>query len=343
MFPLFKPFWMKKIIFFLILFFSYSVSFSQRISTSDFKLLTKKEDSLKSLALEIIQGRTAADRFKADSHFTKMFVRALKIRNSFDYSFDSLITISKLLPSDGSFKIFTWQMVINDYVVRQHGAIQMKTNDGGLKLFPLIDKSDITNNMVDTIGNNFGWIGAVYYRLIEKQASDKNYYTLLGYDENNLNSNKKIVEVLTFNDGEPLFGGSYFSFSNNTVTSNFGSRIILEYKKNASPRLTYDEDQDMIIYEHLISESGEPQKKYTYIPDGDYEGLQWKNGKWVHVNKVYTQILKDGAAPVPNPIRDEKGDIDESKLTRNGTDQETNTNTPPIAEKPTKTKTSPKK
>ncbi len=118
---------MKKIIFFLVIFFFYNVSFSQKISTNDLKLLTKKEDSLKSFALQIIQGRTAADRFKADSHFTKMFVRALKIPHSFDYSFDSLITISKLLSQNDSFKIFTWQMVINDHVIRQHGAIQMKT------------------------------------------------------------------------------------------------------------------------------------------------------------------------------------------------------------------------
>ncbi len=334
---------MKKTVCLLIIFFSYGVSFSQKISTNDLKVLRKKEDSLKSLALEIIQGRTAADRFKADSHFTKMFVRALKIPQSFDYPFDSLITISKLLPSDGSFKIFTWQMVINDYVVRQHGAIQMKTKDGSLNLFPLIDKSDITKNPADTIGNNFGWIGAVYYRLIEKQAFGKNYYTLLGYDENNLNSNKKIIEVLTFDGGKPLFGGSYFSFQDNDIARNSGSRFILEYKKNASPRLTYDEDQDMIIYEHLISESGEPQKKYTYIPDGDYEGLQWKNGKWVHINKVYTQKLEDGAAPVPIPIRDEKGNIDETKLTRYGTEEETNPATQPVTEKPTKTKASPKK
>src|SRR5688500_7517977 len=212
---------MKKTGFLLIMFFFYSVSFSQRISTNDRKLLTKKEDSLKSLALQIIQGRTAADRFKADSHFTKMFVRALKIPHSFDYTFDSLVTISKLLPSDASFKIFTWQMVINDHVVRQHGAIQMKTKDGSLNLFPLIDKSDITENPADTIGNNLGWIGAVYYRLIEKQVFGKSYYTLLGYDENNLNSNKKIVEVLTFNDVKPLFGVSYFSFPDNDITRNF--------------------------------------------------------------------------------------------------------------------------
>jgi hypothetical protein len=210
-------------------------------------------------------------------------------------------------------------MVVNDYVVRQHGAIQMRTKDS-LHLFPLIDKSDVTRGVADTAGNNRGWIGAVYYHLIEKEAFGKKYYTLLGYDENNINSNKKIVEVLTFNNGEPMFGGSYFSDPD--TKKHFGSRLILEYKKNASPRLAYDEDQDMIIYEHLISETGEPQKKYTYIPDGDYEGLKWKDGKWVHIEKVFTQKLKEGEAPVPEPIRDDKGTIDENKLKNNEKDDE---------------------
>lgn len=307
---------MNKILFpaLLFLFFCTS-SFSQKISPNDFKILRKKEDSLKKLSLQIIQGITAEDRFYADSQFTKMFVRALKTPNSFYYPFDSLITISKLVPADSSFKIFTWQMVVNDYVVRQHGAIQVRTKDGSLHLFPLIDKSDITTKTSDTIGDNRGWIGAVYYRIIEKQAFGKNYYTLLGYDENNINSNKKIVEVLTFNNDQPLFGGPYFSLPGND--KNFVSRLILEYKKNAGPRLAYDDDQDMIIYEHLISESGEPQKKYTYIPDGDYEGLKWRDGKWVHIEKVFTQKLKEGEAPVPNPIRDDKGTIDENKLKYN--------------------------
>jgi hypothetical protein len=304
-----------------VLFF-HSASFAQKISAGDIKILRRKEDSLKKISLQIIQGITSNDRFNADSQFTRLFVRALKTQGSFYYPFDSLITISKLVAPDSTFKIFTWQMVINDYVVRQHGAIQMNTKDGSLQLFPLIDKSDVTNHIADTTGNNFGWIGAVYYHIIKKQAFGKNYYTLLGYDENNINSNKKIVEVLTFNNGQPLFGGAYFSFPDNTIKKNFGSRLILEYKKNAGPRLAYDEDQDMIIYEHLISESGEPQKKYTYIPDGDYEGLKWKDGKWVHIEKVFTQKLKEGEAPVPNPIRDDKGTIDENKLKENGGESE---------------------
>ena len=306
---------MNKIFLFLIsVFFFGSTCFAQQLSKTNRKELQKEEDSLKTFALQIIQGRNADDRFAADSQFTKMFVRALKINGSFDYPFDSLITISKLSPQDNSFKIFTWQLVVNDEVVRKHGAIQMRTNDGSLKLFPLIDRTDITKNIADTITNNFGWIGAVYYKLIEKKAFGKNYYTLLGYDENNINSDRKIIEVLTFTDGKPVFGGSFFSFQDNSINKNSFARYIMEYKKDASPRLTYDSEMDMIIYEHLISETGEPNKKYTYIPDGDYEGLKWADGKWVHIEKVFTQKTPEGQEPVPLPIRDAKGNINETKL-----------------------------
>ena len=302
--------------FFIFFLFTGNIVFAQNISLANKKELQKKEDSLKILATEIIQGRNAADRLNADSQFTKMFVRALKINHSFDYPFDSLSTISRLIPGDSSFKIFTWQMVVNEYVTRQHGAIQMRTADGLLKLFPLIDKSAITLDKEDTIGNNLGWMGAVYYKLIEKKSFGKNYYTLLGYDENNINSNKKVIEILTFKDGEPIFGGANFSFQDNSVIKKTRARYVMEYKKNSSPRLTYDPDQDMIIYEHLISETGEPNKKYTYIPDGDYEGLKWVDGKWVHIQKVFTQKTPEGQEPVPEPIRDAQGNIDYSKLNK---------------------------
>jgi hypothetical protein len=327
---------MNKLTILLVFLFLNNVISAQKINLAELKILQKKEDSLKTLSLKIIQGRSAADRFVADSEFTKMFVRALKIKNSFHYSFDSLITISKLSPPDSSFKIFTWQMFINDNVIRQHGAIQIRTQDGSLKLLPLIDKSDIIKNMTDTIGNNFGWVGAVYYKIIQTQTGGKNFYTLLGYDENNIRSNKKIVEVLTFDNGQPIFGGSYFNFSDDSASNQNPARVILEYKKNASPRLVFDTDQDMIIYEHLMSQTDEPKKKYTYVGDGDYEGLKWKDGKWMHVEKVYTQKTKEGDEPIPNPIRDASGDIDQTKLKNNGLSDDE------IKEAPVKTVTKPK-
>ncbi len=289
-------------------------SFAQGNSKTNLKLLEQKEDSLKNYARKIIQGINADDRFNADSIFTRVLVRALKTPHSFHYPFDSLETISRLYSPDSLFRIFTWQLVINENVIRQHGAIQMKTHDGSLKLYPLIDKSDITTNVTDTVGNNYGWIGAIYYRIIQKKSSNQNYYTLLGYDENNIRSSRKMIEVLNFLNDEPTFGGRYFSYEEDTVFKTSQSRYIMEYKKDAGPRLMYDKDLDMIIVEHLVSESNEPKKKWTLVGDGDYEGFKWKNGKWVHVEKVFNYVTPEGEAPVPTPIRNTEGVLDENKL-----------------------------
>ncbi|MEP6597788.1 MAG: hypothetical protein ABJA71_17665, partial [Ginsengibacter sp.] len=93
--------------FFAVFLLLCNIAFAQHLSLADKQNLQKKEDSLKTLAIDIIQGRTSSDRLIADSQFTKIFVRALKINNSFYYPFDSLITISRLVPEDSTFKIFT--------------------------------------------------------------------------------------------------------------------------------------------------------------------------------------------------------------------------------------------
>ncbi|MEJ7675777.1 MAG: hypothetical protein WKF59_24495 [Chitinophagaceae bacterium] len=78
------------------------------------------------------------------------------------------------------------------------------------------------------------------------------------------------------------------------------------------------------------------RKKYTYVGDGDYEGLKWKDGKWMHVEKVYAQKTKEGDEPIPNPIRDASGDVDQTKLKNNGLSDDE------IKEAPAKTVTKPK-
>jgi hypothetical protein len=285
-----------------------SLAQAQPFSKGQFSYLAKAEDSMKIQATLLVNGTSALSRFKADSAFTKLLVRTLKTPHSFHYPFDSLESISRLYAPDSSFRIFTWQLVVNENLCRQHGAVQIKTNDGTLKLFPLIDKSDITAKISDTSADNTGWIGAVYYKIIQTKNGNQSYYTLLGYDENNIRSTKKYLEVLRLNDGVPYFGGSLVSFEEDTAAKSPCSRYLMEFKKDAGARLTYDDDLKMIVAEHLQSETNEPKKKWTYIPDGDYEGFKWKNGRWVHIEKVFNQITPEGKAPVPKPIQDVQGD-----------------------------------
>lgn len=288
---------------------------AQRFSATAKKQFVLKEDSLKLFSNKMINDQEASDRFRADSNFVRGLVRALKIKNSFYYPFDSLHTVSLLYAPDSTFRIFTWQLKKDEYVYLQKGAIQMNTVDGELKLFPLFDFSMYTSKPADSVRTKDNWIGAIYYKMVMKENNGKKYYTLLGFDDYTISSNKKWMEVLTFNNRqEPVFGGPFISFKEDSVPKPVQARFNIEYKKEANTVFNYDPNLDMIVYDHLISETDEADKKNTYIPDGSYEGFKWKNGQWVHVDRVFDFKLEDGQFPVDNKIRDDQGNIDEQKL-----------------------------
>jgi hypothetical protein len=70
----------------------------------------------------------------------------------------------------------------------------------------------------------------------------------------------------------------------------------------------------MIVYDHLVSETDEPARRGSYVPDGDYEGFSWQNGQWLHVPKVFTTTMQDGQYPQEQKILNDAGGVDESLL-----------------------------
>ena len=278
---------------------------SQTITPTDRKKLAVKEDSLRLYAQYMITDTLPEDRMISDSIFTKIFVRTLQVKNSFYYPFDSVFGISKLYAPDSTFRIFTWNLQFDDYYSRQKGAIQMRTRDGSLKLIPLRDNSEFTEKPEDSVRNRSNWIGAIYYNMIKTQFNGKNYYTLFGFDHHTANSSKKWVEVLYFNEkNEPTFGGPFFTYEQDSIPKKPKYRLGLEFKKDARVLVNYVSDLDMILVDHLISETDQPELASTMVPDGDNEGYKWERGKWVHIDKVFTFKLRDGEAPVEKPVKD---------------------------------------
>lgn len=266
------------------------------------------------MAKGVIVDSLTASRMRADSLFTRALVRTLQVKNSFYYPFDSVMGIGKVYAPDSTFRIFSWSISFDDYYARQRAAIQFKTPDGSLKLIPLRDYSEFTEKPVDSVRSKNNWIGAVYYNIIKTEYNGKPYYTLFGFDDYSVRSNKKWIEVLSFDErGQPQFGTD-FTFDKDSVKRAPQKRFYIEYKKDASTFVNYDPDLKLIIFDHLISESDEPDKPYTFIPDGDSEGFAWKGGKWVHIDKVFDYKLEDGQAPVPDPVRDAQGNNNEEKL-----------------------------
>jgi hypothetical protein len=304
---------------FCICFLAQSLN-SQVITKADFKKLTKIEDSLKGFAKNMIQGREPNYRLRSDSFFIKCFIRALQIKNSFNYSFDSVIYISRLVAPDNSFKIFTWQLMISENKYVQRGAIQIKTENGSLKLIPLFDKSDFVPTPIDSVRDSRSWIGAVYYKIIQKEIMGKPAYLLFGFDNNNARSDKKWLDVLRFNDkGEPLFGAPIFQKYAPKMAKDFKfrpHRFCLEYKKDGRARLTYDEEKQIVAFDHLLSETGDDELQHTFIPSGDIQGFTWEDEKLWFVDQVFDQVTEIGKMPITETIYNKNGEIDEKKLAK---------------------------
>lgn len=288
---------------------------SQKITNAERKKFRAKEDTLGQLSMRLNMDSLTEGRMKADSAFTKTLVRALQLKNSFYYPFDSVLGISKLYAPDSSFRIITWNIIYEEFYARQRGAIQFPTPDGSLKLVPLRDVSEFSDYPEDSVRGKNNWIGAVYYNIVKTQHKGRNYYTLFGFDNNKAMSSKKWIEVLTFNEKkEPVFGGPFFSFEKDSVRKPTLYRYITEYKKDTRVLVNYVPDLEMILVDHLISETEQPELAWTLVPDGDQEGFKWENGKWVHIDKVFTFKLQDGQVPVGEPLMDGRGNKNEQKL-----------------------------
>jgi hypothetical protein len=315
-------------------------SAQKKIGADDLRFLQKKEDSLKSLAKSFLTEAETADRMREDSLFVKTLIRSLQVKHSFYFPFDSVKGVSHLYSPDSTFRIFTWQLNFqNDYMYnRQRGAIQFRTTDGSLKLTPLQDYSEFADNPIDSARTKNNWIGAVYYNIIQTQHNGKNFYTLFGVDGNSYRTNKKWLDVLTFDaQNNPLFGGQqYFTFEKDSIKRKPQHRFAIEYKKEASTTMNFDEDMNMILVDHLISETNEPEYAWTFVPDGDYEGFKWMGGKWQHVDKVYDFKLQDGDFPMPDALKDQEGKSDEQKLSDRTQKNIDKKNEKPAPKKPVK-------
>ncbi len=298
-----------RIVFIIILCFQLHINAqAQRIHAADLPNLQTYNDTLGKLGGLMLDALTPPERLRYDSMFTVNLVKALQTPFSYYFPFDSILTAPIVYPADSSFRIITWHYEKDGGDYRQKGAIQYNTPDGSLKLTPLYDYSDFASNVQDSVRDNRHWIGAIYYNIITKAVAGKKVYFLLGYDENNMLTTRKWIEPLQFDEqGNAVLGGDFFDVGNDSIFPAGSRRYKVEFKKYANARVNYDAQQDLIVMDNLISQTNEPDKLYTLVPGGDYEGLKWENGKWKFIDRLFVDNLGDGNEPRPALILSEAG------------------------------------
>lgn len=262
------------------------------------------EDTLGVLGYAIVNDSIEAERFAACRVFITTLVRALKIENSFKYPFEQLRSISILTPPDSSFRIFTWQLFVNDSTYRYYGSIQM--NERNLKMYPLIDRSfEMDYFPVNEALSPDRWYGALYYNLRQFDTRQGRKYLLFGYDAFEFFEKRKLLDVLSFDDeGKPVFGAPVFDHKEDLPKN----RVYIQYSADAKVRLNWDEQYKMIIMDHLIPLASPYGRGTTSVPDGSYNAYNLEKGRWKYIDKVFND--KQDEVPFPEPVLDSRKDKD---------------------------------
>lgn len=264
------------------------------------------EDTLAVLSYAMVNDSTPVKRFASCQKFIKSLVQALNNKNSFHYPFDRIKTVSILYPPDSSFRIFTWQLYVDVDEYHYYGTIQM--NEPELKMFPLIDRSESVLDPEEDILKKDSWYGALYYNIVPFPDSS-GQYLVFGYDAFEFFNKRKFVEVLSFENGEPVFGAPVFEKEIKKDMTKIVSRFILEYGADAKVKLNYDKSLDMIIFDHLIMMgSPYPEKEFMFVPDGDIDALYYEDKIWKFKPRIYDQVLDEPPRPAP-VLDDNKKDI----------------------------------
>lgn len=230
-----------------------------------------------------VKADSAFDRNDANYLFIRKLVQVLRQGSAYAYPFDSLKAISILEAPDKSFKLFSWQIKQEGASYRHFGCILK--NDKENTLLPLLDQSDELAPGTDTVVGNKNWFGAAYYQILPdiKKVKGIKYYTLIGYDSFEPFSQRKIIDVLWFNDaGEPKFGAPIFQLPGGLFT-----RVIFEYAKDANMQLRWDDVNKMIVADHLVPRNEANRGLYfDYATDGSFDGFSFKKGKWNYKDNV---------------------------------------------------------
>lgn len=259
--------------------------------------LKSYNDSLKLYNHALINEASEELRSAAAMKIIRTFSKALRLEGAFHYQFDSLSSIAILTPEDKKIRIFTWQLEFDNGTYRYFGVIQ--SNDAQPKLQPLVDYGDFYEHLDAVIVDADRWIGALYYQIIPFKSGKSTYYALLGWDGNNVLTNRKYIDILWFDkEGKAKFGYPVFEMEDEKNLS----RIVLEYKKDAVLSLSYYPEEKQIYFDHLVSLSGnEEPDAFDKVPDGTIEAFRLVKGKWRHVNIIEYQRRQNGE--VPNVIK----------------------------------------
>jgi hypothetical protein len=252
---------------------------------SDFDTLFFRQQEQKLILLQKgIKNAQGSEKNQLEIAFRDSLAVLLQYKGAQLFQFDSIKSIGHIISSDEKLHVYTWNIPQSGGYNNYYGIIQfyLKKDDKYISTV-LEEKTGFLNKSQQAMAQPNNWPGALYYKIITNKVKDEVYYTLLGFDFNNLISNRKVIEVINIDEfGIPVFKQQGFVYNGKKL-----NRIVFEYTERAQMQLDYNDKTKLIVFDHLSPSKPSLQDQYQfYGPDLSYDGLKFIDGIWVHQSDI---------------------------------------------------------
>jgi hypothetical protein len=259
--------------------------------------LQKLEVDMAAAQLALGEAENDEARFAASDQFRTLMIEALNSTGCFDYPFDSIQTISKMHAPDRAFRLFNWNVPRDDRTHKYYCFVLTSDPETGIYDWTeLSDNERFVENIESKVLTPEQWMGCLYYDIIPiKEGRKTENYILLGWDGNNRNSSKKIIDVLSFNRKGVRLGAPIFKSEMGTA-----KRVILEYSSDVQVSVKWHAKEQRIVFDHLAPRDPMMTGVRSYYgPDMTFDAYVLKKGKLEFHSNVDIRLGKDHGGNKP--------------------------------------------
>lgn len=231
----------------------------------------------------------------------ELFIGMFDQPDVFDYSFDKF-QFCKIKSSDGRIRLFNWNQPKEDGTHKYYCFVLVKKpKDPTYSWYELTDAEREPEKVENKFLNADKWLGALYYEIIPMDKKGRgDTYTLLGWDGKDNLTTRKIIDAITVMGNKVRLGAGLYGSD-----SGIKKRMILEYSEEVSASVKYYPKKQCIVLDHLSPKNPMMSGIYAdYGPDGSYDILMMKKGKWELIeNADISEFVNGDDKPFRDPRR----------------------------------------
>lgn len=195
----------------------------------------------------------------------------------FNHRFENVRFLGQITSPDSLVKIITWNLPLKSGEGRYYCYfIRKGENSVKNSVYSLSSTYKERAPTQDTTYTSGNWYGALYYDIRPYQTGSEKCWVLLGLDYGNRMVSRKIIDVISFGQGNSIsFGKKWFETS-----KGLKFRVVFEYSSTASMTLRFISGSK-IVFDHLVPFSPAYAGNHEYYgPDYSYDSYSYADGKW---------------------------------------------------------------